>query len=41
MLAWGILKFKLNNGNLPRHNSVGKRDRPGTVPGIPLKRVMV
>jgi hypothetical protein len=30
----------MDNGNLPRYNSVGKRDRPRTVPGIPLKRLI-
>src|SRR5215510_9101079 len=30
----------MENGNLPGYNRMGKRVRPGTFPGVPLKRLM-
>jgi hypothetical protein len=29
----------MKNGKLPGYNCIGKRDSPGTFPGVPLKRL--
>jgi hypothetical protein len=29
----------MKNGKLPGYNRIGKRDSPGTFPGVPLKRL--
>jgi hypothetical protein len=29
----------MKNGKLPGYNRIGKRESPGTFPGVPLKRL--
>jgi hypothetical protein len=31
----------MKNGKLPGYNRIGKRESPGTFPGVPLKRLML
>jgi hypothetical protein len=31
----------MKNGKLPGYNRIGKRESPGTFPGVPLKRLKV